>query len=254
MKVTILTLFPHAVTPYFAASIMKRAIEKGIAQVETVDIRSFATGKHQTVDDRPYGGGAGMVMQAAPVLEAVRSVIPDQARDSGKNRVVLTSARGTRYDQTMARQYAQLDELVIIAGHYEGVDDRIGPHLDDEVSIGDFVLTGGEIVATAIADSVIRLLPGVLTTEGATDEESFFTVPLEELIAVVGATEMLVRLRDRGVSQVTLLEYPHYTRPETFEDQSVPAVLLGGNHDEIARWRLLQAYQTTRDRRPDLLS
>ncbi len=254
MKITILTLFPSVIEPYFAHSIMKRAIEQQVVSISTVDIRGFATNKHQTVDDRPYGGGAGMVMQAEPVVTAVRSVLPTAGTVTDKQRVLLTSARGRSYSQAMARELAELEELVIIAGHYEGVDERVSAVVDDEVSIGDFVMTGGELAAAAITDSVVRLIPGVLTTDGATEEESFYEVAIDELIAVVGATEPLTSLRDQGKKTVQLLEYPHYTRPETFEGMTVPEILLGGNHLEIGRWRLAQAYRTTIERRPDLLS
>lgn len=234
---------------------MKRAQQKGAVQIELVDIRQFTTDKHGTVDDRPYGGGAGMVMQVEPVVKALRSVVPGThtATEATRNRVLLTSAKGRPYTQYKARQLSMAEHVVIIAGHYEGIDERMLAYVDEEVSLGDFVMTGGEIAAAAITDSVVRLLPGVLKKQPATEEESFFEVSLEELIKQVGPDQQLERLSQQGKERIQLLEYPHYTRPETFEGKTVPSILLGGNHTQIYRWRMQQAYQQTKLKRPDLL-
>lgn len=255
MKISILTLFPEMFEPFTRHSILKRAQEKGAVEIEIINIREFAEDNYHTVDDRPYGGGAGMVLMVEPLAKALRSVIPeiDTAKHATKNRVLLTSPKGPHYNQQKARELAMMDHLVIIAGHYEGVDERIHAFVDEEVSLGDFVLTGGEIAAAAITDSVVRLLQGVLKKDSATEEESFYEVSVLELIKVVGPAVELVALRDRGVEFVQLLEYPHYTRPEEFEGKKVPEVLMGGNHKEIHTWRLQMAYKETLQKRPDLL-
>lgn len=251
MKISILTLFPQMIQSFFRESIIKRAIEKEQVQIEIVDIRSFATDKYRTVDDKPYGGGVGMVMKMEPVIAALRSVVPTVPDTS--TRVLMTSAKGAHYNQAKAKELAQLEQVVILCGHYEGFDDRITRFVDEEVSIGDFVMTGGEIAAAAITDSIVRLLNGVLKKETATEEESFYTVPLELLIKAVGPSAELTQLKEAGRTSVQLLEYPHYTRPEEFEGLTVPEVLLGGNHAEIEKWRLQQAFKETLKKRPDLL-
>ncbi|MCX7996138.1 MAG: tRNA (guanosine(37)-N1)-methyltransferase TrmD [Patescibacteria group bacterium] len=269
MQITILTLFPDMVKPFFADSIIKRAQDKGLVSVRVVNFRDFAHGSHRTVDQPPYGGGAGMVLMVEPIVTALRSLNLGGIGPSGApatcgipgTRVLLTSVAGRRYSQAVAREYARLDHLVLIAGHYEGVDDRIFDYVDGGVSIGDYVMTGGEIACAAIADSVIRLLPGVLSKDGATDEESFFTVTLKELRKAVGPDEYLdalsFRFRKAGRKdaevRIQLLEYPHYTRPEEFEGKRIPQILLSGHHRKIATWRLQQAYKRTRTFRADLL-
>jgi tRNA (guanine37-N1)-methyltransferase len=236
---------------FFSESIIKRAIEKELVQIEVVDIRSFATDKYRTVDDKPYGGGVGMVMKIEPVIAALRSVV--SATPAVPTRVLMTSAKGAHYNQAKAKELAQLEQVVILCGHYEGIDDRVTRFIDEEVSIGDFVMTGGEIAAAAITDSIVRLQNGVLKKETATAEESFYTVPLELLIKAVGPSAELTHLKEAGRTSVQLLEYPHYTRPEEFEGLTVPEVLLGGNHAEIEKWRLQQAFKETLKKRPDLL-
>ncbi|MBI1863422.1 tRNA (guanosine(37)-N1)-methyltransferase TrmD [Candidatus Microgenomates bacterium] len=245
MKITVITLFPAMVTPFFTESILKRASAKNLVDIQVVNLREFAQDKYGTVDESPYGGGAGMVLKADVIGRALDSV--------GRGHIVLTSAKGKPYVQSKAQEFSKLDHLVIIAGHYEGVDERIMDHVDEEISLGDFVMTGGEMAAAAIVDSVVRLIPGVLKKEEATVIESFFKTPLNELIKVVGEHETLVALRDRGVTEVQLLEYPQYTRPEEFDGKRVPDILLSGDHKKIHEWRLKKAFEETLTKRPDLL-
>ena len=218
----ILTLFPDLCRTYCESSILGRAREKGLIDVRTVDIRDFAHDRHRTVDDSPYGGGDGMVMMAGPVLEALES-LPTEP----KGRVLLLSPRGRAFDQKMALELAGESRLTLICGRYEGIDERVsllaGP---EEVSLGDFVLTGGELAALCVVDAVARLIPGVLGGSDSAEADSFMD---------------------------GLLEHPHYTRPAEFRGLSVPEVLLGGNHRAIADWRRKESLRKTWLRRPDLL-
>lgn len=248
MKITILTLFPEMIRPFVEDSIIKRAQLKELVEIEFINFRDFAVDKHASVDDKPYGGGAGMVLMIEPIVKALNSITY-----KGVVKKVLTSAKGSRYNQQKAEEFSKLDHLVIIAGHYEGFDERILDYIDEEISLGDFVMTGGEITAAAIIDSVTRLITGVLKKEEATQEESFFTVSVTELNTIVGDTAEIVKLRDSGKTTVQLLEYPHYTRPEEFEGKKVPEILLGGNHKEIQKWRIVKAWEETLKKRPDLL-
>lgn len=207
MQITILTIFPEFFTSPLQSSILKRAQLQANTQFKIVDIREFATDKHQTTDDRPFGGGPGMVMKIEPIDQALASLQLSQSR-----RVILTSAQGQSFTQAKAREYAELQDLVIICGHYEGVDERVAEHLvDEEVRIGDYVLTGGEPAALVIADAVTRLLPGTLGNDQSNQGESH--------------------------DQPGKLGYPQYTRPELYKDWGVPEVLLSGNHDQIKAWR-----------------
>lgn len=209
MNISILTLFPQMFTGPMTESIVKRAIENEKVHLNLINIRDFATDKHHTTDQPPYGGGPGMVMMVEPIAKAIESL---QKSDS---HVVLLSAKGTLFTQQKAREFSKLDNLVLICGHYEGVDERVAEHLiDEEIRIGDYVLTGGEIPAMVITDSVVRLLPGVLGDDASSQDESH---------------------SDEGT-----LEYPQYTRPEDYEGWKVPAVLTSGNHAEIAKWRAAQ--------------
>ena len=174
-------------------------------------------------------------------------------KDQKKQKIILTSPRGAVYDQKKAQEYSKLDHLILIAGHYEGVDERVMEYIDEEISIGDFVMTGGEIATAAIVDSVIRLIPGVLKKETATEQESFFNTTIKQLIVVVGEHPVLKKLEKSGIKTVQLLEYPHYTRPEEFDKKKVPEILLLGNHAEIEKWRFKQAFEITLKRRPNLL-
>ncbi|HZX96533.1 MAG TPA: tRNA (guanosine(37)-N1)-methyltransferase TrmD [Myxococcales bacterium] len=222
-SVEILTLFPRMVAAPLEESILGKAREKGLLRVQVTDIREFAGGKHRVTDDVPYGGGAGMVMKPEPLvaaIEAARTRAPSA-------RVVLMSPQGARFDQAKAVELSRHDSLVLVCGRYEGVDERVLGWVDEELSLGDFVLTGGEVAALAVVDAVARLLPGVLGNELSAQSESF--------------------------TGEGLLEGPQYTRPPEFRGLKVPDVLLSGDHARIARWRKEQALSRTRERRPDLL-
>lgn len=222
MNIHVLSLFPDMFAGVFGASILKKAQEKGAVQLEVTDIRAFSGNKHNQVDDYPYGGGAGMVLKPEPMFSAVETIT------AGKNpRIILMCPQGERFTQRRAEELAQEKELVFLCGHYEGYDERIRQHLvTDEISIGDFVLTGGELGAMTVIDSVVRLLPGVLGQEESHIQDSFST---------------------------GLLEHPHYTRPADFRGMKVPDVLLSGNHAKIEQWREEQSLKRTLERRPDLL-
>ncbi len=225
LEVEILTLFPRMCAGYLAESILGKAQEAGIVDLRVTDIREFATGKHRVTDDAPYGGGAGMVMKPEPLTEAILAA---RARLPGA-RVLLTSPRGRKLDQGLARDLAAAGRLVVACGRYEGVDERVTAAVDLEVSVGDFVLTGGELAALCIVDAAARLVPGVLGNEESAGAESF------------GGGD-------------GLLEHPHYTRPPVYRGMEVPAVLLSGDHRRIERWRRREALRATRDRRPDLFA
>lgn len=236
MKISIITLFPEVFDPILNSSILKRAQKKGLVEFELINLRDFGQGSHKTVDDRPFGGGAGMVLKADVLAKAVEKV---KTKDS---RVILTSASGKTFNQKKVKALSKLNHLVIICGHYEGVDQRfIEKYVDEEISIGDYILTGGEIPAMVIADSITRLIPGVLKKSEATKEESFSTFHLP------------AGRQDLPSSSIQLLEYPHYTRPEEWEGEKVPSILLSGNHQEIKKWREKEALEKTRTTRPDLL-
>lgn len=220
MNIQVLSLFPPMFDGVFQHSIMKKAQDKGAVSLGVVDIREFADNKRQ-VDDYPFGGGAGMVLKPEPVFNAVESITKGK-----KPRVILMCPQGERFTQKKAEELAREEELVFICGHYEGYDERIREHLvTDEISIGDFVLTGGELAAMTVIDSVVRLLPGVLGNSDSPVRDSFST---------------------------GLLEHPHYTRPANFRDMTVPAVLTSGNHAKIEEWREEQGIKRTLERRPDL--
>jgi tRNA (guanine37-N1)-methyltransferase len=222
VRIDILTLFPKICEGALSESMMKRAQEKGLAQVAVHNIRDWAVGRYLMTDDAPYGGGQGMVMKCEPIFAAV------EALRSPGCRVVLMSPAGRRFDQPMAERLAlQASHLIVICGHYEGVDQRVIDHLvDEEISIGDYVLTNGAIAALVMTDAVVRLIPGVLGDEASAVDDSFST---------------------------GLLEFPHYTRPVEFQGWRVPEVLLSGHHGEIAKWRRERALEKTRAVRPDLL-
>ncbi len=247
MKISILTLFPKMIEGFLQESIIKRAQEKRLVEIEMVDLRSFAKNKYGSVDDRPYGGGAGMILRVDVLSEAINKI------KTKNSKTILTSAKGKLFNQQKAAQLSKSKHLILIAGHYEGVDERILEFIDEEISLGDFVMTGGEITAVAIVDSIVRLIPGVLKKEEATQLESFFEVPVDQLIETIGENKILTKLKQKGVNKVKLLEYPHYTRPEEFQGKKVPQVLLQGNHQEIEKWRLKMAYEETIKKRPDFL-
>lgn len=221
MRFDIVTIFPKMFDSVLGETIIKRAREKGLVEFCLHDIRDHAHNRHRSVDDTPYGGGAGMVMMAGPLTEAVESI----PRGERSLRVLLTP-QGEKFTQAMAKDLASYDQLILISGRYEGIDERARSLIcDREISIGDFVLSGGEIAAMALIDAVTRLTPGVLGNDDSASEESF---------------------------ESDLLEYPHYTRPEVYRDMGVPEVLRSGNHARIKRWRRTRALARTRERRPDL--
>lgn len=228
MQITIITLFPNMISGFFNESIVKRAIDKKLVKINLINLRDFAINKYGQVDDRPYGGGAGMIIRVEPVYNAIKSL--NLKKKDRKSKIVLTSAKGKVFNQEKAKEYSKLENLVLIAGHYEGVDERVSKYVDEEISIGDFILTGGEIVASAITDSVVRLIPRVLKKEEAVKDESFS--------------------KRKGQK---LLEYPQYTRPEEFKGHKVPEILLSGNHKTINEWKMKKAYEETETKRKDLL-
>lgn len=253
MKITVITLFPDMVMPFFTQSIVKKAQEKGLVEVNVINLRDFAIDERGTVDDRPYGGGPGMVLRPEPVVAAIESVRA-ASKDGKRAKVLLTSARGTVFDQEKAKEFAMEDEIVLVAGHYEGVDARVLEHIDEEISIGEFVLTGGELAAGVIADAVVRLLPGVLKKEEAIKDESFEEVSVTELAAAVGQDDLLDELAIKGQVTVKLLEYPQYTRPDVFEGKAVPEELKSGDPKKIRRWQLQQAFLYTKKQNPQFFS
>jgi tRNA (guanine37-N1)-methyltransferase len=256
MKISIITLFPKMIDSFFEESIVKKAKEKGLIEIELINLRDFALDSYGTVDDRPYGGGAGMVLRVDVLYKALKQIKNknEKRKMTMKNeKIVLTSPKGEVFNQEKAKEYAKLDHLVIICGHYEGVDERVLNFVDEEVSLGDFVMTGGEITAAAITDAVCRLVPGVLKKDEASKIESFFEISVDKLIEVLGEDRILKKLKEKGVKKVKLLEYPQYTRPEDFLGFKVPKILVSGNHKEIEIWRLKKAYEETRRRRADLL-
>lgn len=223
MRFEVLTLFPQMIQGYTSESILGKAREKGLLSIDVTDIRDFATNKHRNTDDTPYGGGAGMVMKVESLvgaIEAARTRLPEA-------KVILLSPRGPTFTQAKARALAQAGSAILVCGRYEGVDERALAFVDEELSLGDFVLTGGELAALSVVDAVARLVPGVLGNAASATTESF---------------------------EANLLEHPQYTRPVEFRGMTVPAVLQGGDHARIARWRRWHALQLTRTRRPDLFA
>lgn len=224
MQFYIMTLFPEMVMQGLSTSIIGRAVNKGLLSIETVNIRDYAFNKHNSVDDYPYGGGAGMLMQAEPVYQCYRAL---EEKMNKKPRVVYLSPQGKTFNQTMAEEFAQEEELVFLCGHYEGIDERVLEEIvTDYVSIGDYVLTGGELPAMIMVDAISRLVPGVLHNDVSAEFESF---------------------------QDNLLEYPQYSRPEMWHDKKVPEVLMSGHHANIEKWRREQSVIRTARNRPDLL-
>jgi tRNA (guanine37-N1)-methyltransferase len=259
MRFDIITIFPEFFGGPLEHGIVRRAREAGLIGVHVQDLRAFTKDRHRTVDDRPFGGGEGMVLKPEPLFEAVESLLDGSvgdaehpvARDSGVA-VVLLSAAGKLFKQETARQYAKLDRIILICGRYEGVDERVTQHLaTDEISIGDFVLSGGELPAALIVDAVTRLLPGALGNEASSQNESFSVggdMP-------TGAQRVAPLRGSPDLADVNglLLDFPHYTRPATFRGWSVPEVLMSGHHADVAKWRRNAALEKTRRNRPDLL-
>jgi tRNA (guanine37-N1)-methyltransferase len=227
MTISILTLFPQMFVGPFDQSIIKRAQQNNLLTIEYIDIRNFSKDKYKSVDDHPYGGGHGMVLRV-DIIDDALTYVKNKLPAGTKTRTILMDPQGAPYTQQKAQSLSQFDHLILICGHYEGVDERVRLLVDEEISIGDYVLTGGEIPASVIVDSVVRLLPGVLSKEVAPKDESFSG--------------------DEGI-----LEHPQYTRPPSYKSMDVPDVLLSGDHKKITDWRLTQAKSKTKSRRPDLL-
>ena len=248
MKADILTIFPGFFQGPLDHGITRRACEMGLAKIEVHDLRQFTHDRHRTVDDRPFGGGEGMVLKPEPIFDCLEKLglASREQRLSGavKQCVILLSAQGQRFTQQVAAELATLDRMVLICGRYEGVDERVADHLADrELSIGDYVLSGGELGAAVIIEAVMRLLPGAVGNEASTRQESF-SAHVES--ATPGAA-------DSTCGSGGLLNYPHYTRPADFRGMPVPEVLLNGDHQEIRRWRRQRALEKTLRNRPDLL-
>ncbi|KPU43931.1 tRNA (guanine-N(1)-)-methyltransferase [Oxobacter pfennigii] len=222
MVIDILTLFPEMFSP-LEYSIIKRARDKDIIKINLYNIRDFTLDKHNRVDDYPYGGGSGMVMMADPIYRAMEHICRDKIK---KPRTILMTPGGEKFNQGTAKELAKEEELIFICGHYEGIDERIMTLIDCQVSIGDYVITGGELAAMVVIDSVSRMVPGVLSSKESYEEESFFD---------------------------GLLEYPQYTRPEIYRDMKVPEVLLSGHHENVNKWRRYQSLKKTYRLRPDLI-
>lgn len=222
MQIDVITIFPEMIEAVIGCSILRRAREIGIVGIRAVNLRDFAPDRHHTTDDTPCGGGGGMIMMVEPIARALDALRPAK----GTARIILTDPQGKQFDQAKARELAQEQRLILLCGHYEGVDERVRQHLvTDEISIGDYVLTGGELPALVIIDAVVRLLPGVLGDAEAAQKDSF----------------------SEG-----LLDYPHYTRPRSFRGWEVPEILFSGHHERIRRWRRWHQLVRTRERRPDL--
>lgn len=226
MRFHIVTIFPDFFAGPFEHGVTARARSAGLLSVKIHDLRHWTYDRHRTVDDRPFGGGEGMLLKPQPLFEAVEALLPER---NSRQKVILLSAQGRRFTQSIAREFAALDSLVLICGRYEGVDERVAEHLvDDELSVGDFVLSGGELAAAMVVDAVARLIPGVLGNEESSRNESF------------------------SEENEGLLDCPQYTRPAEFRGWKVPEVLLGGNHEEIKRWRRAASREKTERLRPDL--
>ncbi|MEW8955032.1 tRNA (guanosine(37)-N1)-methyltransferase TrmD [Clostridium sp.] len=219
MKISILTLFPDMFN-IFDESIIGRAKEKDLISIDTYNIRDYSENKHKKVDDYPYGGGAGMVMTPQPIVSSIEEV-----KKENKGKVIFLGPRGKTFNHSMAEELSKEKELIFLCGHYEGIDERVYKYIDMEISLGDFVLTGGEMACIPVIDSILRLVPGVLSKEDSFMEESYYN---------------------------GTLEYPQYTRPEIFHGEKVPDVLLSGHHENIRKWRRLMSLRITKERRPDL--
>jgi tRNA (guanine37-N1)-methyltransferase len=252
MRADILTIFPGFFRGPLDHGITRRACEMGLATISVHDLREFTHDKHRTVDDRPFGGGEGMVLKPEPLFECLQSLglasreerVNDRAAGRAKQSVILLSAQGQRFTQKVATALAALDRMVLICGRYEGVDERVADFLADrELSIGDYVLSGGEMAAAVVIEAITRLLPGALGNEASARQESF--TAQADVKKVEGA--------DSTCGSGGLLDYPHYTRPAEFGGMNVPEVLLSGNHEEIRRWRHQRALEKTLCNRPDLL-
>lgn len=254
MRFDLITIFPEFFSGPLGHGIVRRAREAGLIQLHVQDLREFTKDRHRTVDDRPFGGGEGMVLKPEPLFEAVESLLGRGVGDSTSQNtndpstaIVLMSAAGKLFHQDAARRYAKLDRIILICGRYEGVDERVAEHLaNEEVSIGDFVLSGGELPALLVIDAVTRLIPGALGNEASSQNESFSANPSSTPSSPRSA-------KPSAAANDMLLDFPHYTRPAEYRGWKVPEILIGGNHAEVAKWRRVAAIEKTRRNRPDLL-
>jgi tRNA (guanine37-N1)-methyltransferase len=265
MRFDLITIFPEFFAGPLEHGIVRRAREAGLIDVQVQDLRAFTKDRHRTVDDRPFGGGEGMVLKPEPLFEAVESllghVVGDAARPTApdpRTAVVLMSAAGSLFKQETARRYAGLERIVLICGRYEGVDERVAQHLaSEEISVGDFVVSGGELPAMLVVDAITRLLPGALGNEASSQNESFSAAIVPngaQHAAPLPADAMPGRCgQESPIESRAVLDFPHYTRPAEFRGWAVPEVLIGGNHAEVAKWRRAAALEKTRRNRPDLL-
>jgi len=252
LRFDLITIFPEFFAGPLDYGIVRRAREAGLVEIHVQDLREFTKDRHKTVDDRPFGGGEGMVLKPEPLFEAVEKLLGHGVGDASERvapepstAIVLMSAAGRLFTQETARRFANLERLILICGRYEGVDERVAEHLaTEEISVGDYVLSGGELPAAIVVDAITRLLPGALGNEASTENESF------RELSPGGVTSAVDHRLTSGAR--LLLDYPHYTRPSDFRGWKVPEVLIGGNHAEVAKWRSLQAEEKTRRNRPDL--
>lgn len=227
MRIDVVTIFPKMFDAVLGESIIKRAQKKGVVEIDIIDLRSFSKDKHRKVDGKPFGGGPGMVMNAEPFFEAVNYIRRKTKGRRLKTRIILMSPKGRTFDHRLAKKISAYEHIILLCGHYEGIDERIRQHLiDEEISVGDFVLTGGELPAMMIIDAVTRLLPGALGNEDSSESESF----------------------SKG-----MLEYPQYTRPANYKGMKVPETLLSGDHEKIKEWRRKESAKITKKKRPDLM-
>ena len=269
MRFDLITIFPEFFAGPLDHGIVRRAREAALIDVRIQDLREFTRDRHRTVDDRPFGGGEGMVLKPEPLFQAAESLLEQGVGDATSKTalrpgtaVLLLSAAGKRFTQEAARRYAQLERIVFICGRYEGVDERVAEHLaTEEISIGDFVLSGGELPALLIIDAVTRLLPGALGNEASAQNESFTDFELRHQVNEFrraapspAVLKSLTKLYERLATKDGILDYPHYTRPAEFRGWGVPEVLIGGNHEEIRAWRRTAALLKTLRNRPDLLN
>jgi tRNA (guanine37-N1)-methyltransferase len=262
MRFDLVTIFPEFFAGPLDHGILRRARETGLVEVQIQDLRVFTKDRHRSVDDRPFGGGEGMVLKPEPLFEAAEALLgrglgsaEEPVVQDPKTAIVLMSAAGTLFRQETARRYAQLDRIVLLCGRYEGVDERVAEHLaTEEISVGDYVLSGGELPAMLIIDAVTRLVPGALGNEASSQNESFSANVSSRDDSSSGRARHAVPLQadSSPVSQL-LLDFPHYTRPADFRGWKVPDVLIGGNHAEVANWRRAAALEKTQRNRPDLL-
>ncbi len=265
MRFDLITIFPEFFRGPLDYGIVRRARETKLIDIAIHDLRLFTHDRHRTVDDRPFGGGEGMVLKPEPLFDAVESLIGPVkdmriSQPEMRTAVVLLSASGRLFRQEMARRFSQLERVILICGRYEGVDERVAEHLaTDEISVGDFVLSGGELPAAMVLDAVTRLIPGALGNEDSAENESFSTAPdraddtAERIPDLRNVEHELPNLESRGADR-GILDYPHYTRPQNFRGWEVPEILMSGNHEQIRQWRHRIALEKTKRNRPDLLA